>query len=67
MEVRGWDYKQKQAIVANRSKEKILTETDCGKGQTTSSAFQGKPNSPKLIVVDQPIETQQEADNIAIQ
>lgn len=65
VEVRGWDYKQKRAIVANRSKEKILTETDYGKGQTTSSAFQGKPNSPKLIVVDQPIETQKEADNIA--
>ncbi|PZV14284.1 MAG: type IV secretion protein Rhs [Leptolyngbya sp.] len=65
VEVRGWDYKQKRAIVANRSNEKILTETDYGKGQKTSSAFQGKPNSPKLIVVDQPVETQKEADNIA--
>ncbi len=65
VEVRGWDYKQKRAIVANRSKEKILTETNYGKGQATSSAFQGKPNSPKLIVVDQPIATQKEADTIA--
>ena len=65
VEVRGWDYKQKRAIVANHSKEKILTETNYGKGQATSSAFQGKPNSPKLIVVDQPVETQKEADNIA--
>ncbi|MBD2072905.1 VgrG-related protein [Phormidium sp. FACHB-592] len=65
VEVRGWNYKQKKAIVATRNQDTILTQTDQGKGKTTSSAFQGKPNAPKLIVVDQPIATQQEADKIA--
>ncbi|XHX78662.1 MAG: VgrG-related protein [Stenomitos frigidus ULC029] len=65
VEVRGWNYKQKKAIVATRNQDTSLTKTDHGKGKTTSSAFQGKPDSPKLIVVDQPIATQQEADKIA--
>jgi phage protein D len=43
VEVRGWNYKQKKAIVATRNQETILTQTDHGKGKTTSSAFQGNP------------------------
>jgi uncharacterized protein involved in type VI secretion and phage assembly len=65
VEVRGWDYKNKQAIVATRNNQAILTTTQYGNGQLTSSAFQDKPNSPKLIVVDQPVATNQEADTIA--
>ncbi|MBW4518349.1 MAG: VgrG-related protein [Scytolyngbya sp. HA4215-MV1] len=65
VEVRGWDYKQQKAIVATCSRSIILTETQYGKGQKTSSVFQGKPTSPKLIVVDQPIYNQQEADKMA--
>jgi uncharacterized protein involved in type VI secretion and phage assembly len=65
VEVRAWDFKHKQAIVANRNSAKLLTETSYGKGQKTSSAFQGKPDSPKLIVVDQPVATSQEAEKMA--
>ncbi|MDX2097674.1 MAG: phage baseplate assembly protein V, partial [Leptolyngbyaceae cyanobacterium bins.59] len=65
VEVRGWDLKQKRSIVANKNNASILTETEYGQGKKTSSAFQGKPGSPKLVVVDQPIATQQEADKIA--
>ena len=65
VEVRGWDYKQKQSIVATRSKGNILTKTDYGEGHKTSSAFQGKPSSAKLIVVDQPITKMQHAEKMA--
>jgi phage protein D len=65
VEVRGWDYKQKRAIVATRDRADILTKTDFGKGKDTSSAFQGKPNSPKLVLVDQPVSTNQEAEKMA--
>jgi phage protein D/phage baseplate assembly protein gpV len=65
VEVRGWDYKQKRAIVANCGKSGILTKTDHGAGQLTSSTFQGKPNSPKLVVVDQPVSKVQHAEVMA--
>lgn len=65
VEVRGWDYKKKQPIVSTRKSDTILTTTDHGKGQKTSAAFGGKPESPKLIVVDQPVASSQEADTIA--
>ncbi len=65
VEVRGWDYKQRRAIVANRKSAKILTETGYGDGKDTSSAFQQKPAAPKLIVVDQPIASDEEAEDMA--
>lgn len=65
VEVRGWDYKQKRAIVATSSSNTSLTETQHGKGSRTSSSFQGQPGSPKLIMVDQPITTDREAEIMA--
>jgi uncharacterized protein involved in type VI secretion and phage assembly len=65
VEVRGWDYQQKQAIVATCSKANGLTKTDYKEGKKTSSAFQGKPDSPKLIVVDRPISKTQHAEKMA--
>lgn len=65
VEVRGWDYEQKRAIVSTQSSEKVLTETEYGSGKDTSSAFQEKPNAPTMVIVDQPVFTSKEADAIA--
>ena len=65
VEVRGWDYQQKQAIVAKKDSAKVITDTQQGRGKDTSDKFDGKPSSPNLTVVDRPVVTQQEADNLA--
>lgn len=65
VEVRGWDYKQQKSIVATQSRAKPLTKTEYGLGNTTSSAFQGKPGAPTCIIVDQPVANQNEAQAIA--
>lgn len=65
VEVRGWDYSKKQPFVASKTADQILTETDYGKGTDTSNVFEGKPNQPTVVVVDQPVFSQQEADTIA--
>ncbi|MEL6382827.1 MAG: VgrG-related protein [Cyanobacteria bacterium J06626_18] len=65
VEVRGWDYAQKQPIVATQSSDKVLTETEYGRGKSTSSAFQEQPNNPTMVVVDQPCFNAKEADAIA--
>jgi uncharacterized protein involved in type VI secretion and phage assembly len=65
VEVRGWDYKQKRAIVATHRQANRLTQTEHGAGNQTSSAFQGKPTAPKLIVVDQPVSKTQHAEKMA--
>lgn len=65
VEVRGWDYQKKEPFIATKSSAKVITDTDQGDGKETSSTFDGKPASPRLIVVDQPVFTQKEADTIA--
>ncbi len=65
VEVRGWDYLKKEAIVSTKSSAQVLTTTGSGTGKSTSSKFQGYPSSPKLIVVDQPVASTAEADAIA--
>ncbi|ELS33930.1 MULTISPECIES: VgrG-related protein [Pseudanabaena] len=62
VEVRGWDYAQKMAIVSTASTESVITTTDSGKGSASSTKFSG---SPKMIVVDQPVFSAGEADKIA--
>jgi uncharacterized protein involved in type VI secretion and phage assembly len=62
VEVRGWDYENKQAIVETTNSEKIVTKTQQGKGSKIADRFQV---SPKMIVVDQPIFTADEAQRIA--
>ncbi|MEM9538600.1 MAG: VgrG-related protein [Cyanobacteria bacterium P01_E01_bin.42] len=64
VEVRGWDYTQKQAIVSTANSEKVVTETEQGKGSETSGKFQGLP-APTLYVVDRPVEQPKEADLMA--
>jgi phage protein D len=63
VEVRGWDYGEKKAIVSTAQSEKLVTRTGKGKGSQTSTQFRSP--SPKMIVVDQPIFTPKEADIMA--
>ncbi|NJL20938.1 MAG: VgrG-related protein, partial [Leptolyngbyaceae cyanobacterium SM1_3_5] len=65
VEVRGWDYSTKRTILAKAQTEQLLTETQNGKGSRTSTAFNGQPANPKLIVVDQPVFQPKEADVMA--
>lgn len=65
VEVRGWDYSKKRAIVSRAKTAKVITETQNGKGSDTSNKFNGKPPIPKMIVVDQPIFNPKEADTMA--
>jgi phage protein D len=64
VEVRGWDYQNKQAIVSTKSSQntEVMTSTDQGKGKRVSTAFNG---TPKMIVVNQPISKSAESDAIA--
>ena len=66
VEVRGWDYSRKEVIAETISKAKqVLTDTDNGEGSNTVSVFDGKPKTPTLVMVDQPISQAQEAKAIA--
>lgn len=65
VEVRGWDYKEKKAVVETAKSQSLITSTDEGEGKKTSSSFGGKPSSPKMIVVDQPFFLKKEATAIA--
>jgi phage protein D/phage baseplate assembly protein gpV len=66
VEVRGWDYTQKQAIVSTKSSaQAVQTSNEHGTGADTSSSFSGQPSSPKLYVVNQPVNSSSEADAIA--
>lgn len=65
VEVRGWDYEKKVAFVATKNAPTVITKTGQGVGKETSSKFNGKPSAPKLIVVDEPVFTQKEADTLA--
>ena len=65
VEVRGWDYKQKQAIVATQSSDQVVTETEFGKGKETHAVFEEKPTEPKMIMCDRPVFTTNEAETMA--
>ncbi|MDY6785142.1 MAG: VgrG-related protein [Cyanobacteriota bacterium] len=66
VEVRAWDYKEKRAIVSNRQKEELITETENGKGSETSTKFFKKSSvTPKLYIVDRPVGSPKEADAMA--
>ena len=62
VEVRGWDYITKKAIVSTATKESVITSTDSGKGSASSNKFAVKP---KMILVDQPVFSVSESDKIA--
>ncbi|BBD70131.1 Rhs element Vgr protein [Nostoc commune NIES-4072] len=65
VQVRAWDYSQKQAIVSNKNAPQVVTQIDFGKGNSTNNSFNGKPNSPTMVIVDRPVSTIAEADAIA--
>ncbi|HLP90626.1 MAG TPA: VgrG-related protein [Nostocaceae cyanobacterium] len=62
VEVRGWDYSQKRAIVTTANKEQVVTKTGSGTGSETSTKFS---TQPKITVVDQPVFSTNEAQKIA--
>lgn len=65
VEVRSWDYSQKQMVVATAETQQLITDTKNGKGSDTSSKFNGQPAKPKLILVDRPVFKPKEADAMA--
>lgn len=65
VEVRGWNYKTKKPIVETATSASLFTSNDYGEGKKQSSAFSGKPSSPKMVLVDQAIAEASEAKAIA--
>lgn len=63
VEVRGWDYKTKKAIVSTKTDQtNAITSIGHGEGKKISTEFK---TSPKMIVVDKPVFSTDEADTIA--
>lgn len=64
VEVNSWDYSQKKLISQTASKEQLVTVTGNGDGSSISQKFKMK-QPPKMIVVDQPVDTLKEAKQMA--
>jgi phage protein D/phage baseplate assembly protein gpV len=64
VEVNSWDYTKKELISETVSKEDLVTETGNGDGSSISQEFKMK-ESPKMIVVDQPVNSTKEAKQMA--
>ncbi len=64
VEVNSWDYTRKELISETVSKEQLITETGNGDGSDISQEFKMK-ESPKMIVVDQPVNSTKEAKQMA--
>lgn len=65
VEVRSWDYGKKTPIVAQKQTDQVITKTQYQKGSSTSKKFGRGSQTPKMIVVDQPVFTRKQADNMA--
>jgi phage protein D len=66
VEVRGWDYVNKEAIVATKSSATtVQTSNGHGVGVDKSSSFSGKPSSPLITIVDQFVTSSSDAEAIA--
>ena len=63
VEVRGWNYETKQAIVSTVSTETAITTNDIGKGSVKGTVIAA--GAQKMIVVDQPVFSVGEAQAIA--
>ena len=63
VEVRGWNYETKQAIVSTASTETAITTNEIGKGSVKGTVLAA--GTQKMIVVDQPVFSVGEADAIA--
>ncbi|MEH2064489.1 MAG: VgrG-related protein [Nostoc sp.] len=64
VEVRAWDYTNKKLISQTANKEKQVTETGNQLGSSTSTAFSNL-KSPKMIVVDKPVASENQAKAMA--
>ncbi|PZO37082.1 MAG: type IV secretion protein Rhs [Pseudanabaena frigida] len=62
VEVRGWNYATKVPIVSTATTESVITSTGSGKGSASSTKFS---TQPKMIVVDQPVFSADEATKMA--
>jgi phage protein D len=65
VEVRSWDYSQKNLISSTARSEKLVTKTGNGKGSGTSTEFNLNNKPPKMTVVDQPVFKPKEAERMA--
>ena len=64
VQVNSWDYGNKKLISETVSKEQLVTETGNADGSSISQKFKMK-QPPKMIVVDQPVDTPKEAKQMA--
>lgn len=65
VEVRSWDYNTKKPIVSTKRTDQVITKTQHQKGSSTSQKFGRSSQQPKMIVVDQPVFTKKQADDMA--
>jgi uncharacterized protein involved in type VI secretion and phage assembly len=66
VEVRGWDYVNKAAIVSSiTAASTVQTSNEHGDGVDQSSSFSGKPSSPTMTIVDQFVTSSSDAEAIA--
>jgi phage protein D/phage baseplate assembly protein gpV len=64
VQVNSWDYINKKLISETASKQELVTDTGNGDGSSISQKFKMK-QSPKMIVVDQPVNSSREAKQMA--
>lgn len=65
VQVRAWDYPEKNAIVSKVKKATTLTQNQFGSGSESSNSFQKKPTNPTEIIFDRPVSSPKEASAIA--
>ncbi len=64
VEVRAWDYTQKQLISGTAKKENQITQTGNQLGSSSSTAFSNL-KSHEMIVVDKPVASKKQAERMA--
>ena len=64
VEVRSWDYTQKELITETAKSEKVITDTGNKKGSDSSNKF-NLNEPPKMIVVDKPVSSPKQAEVMA--
>lgn len=65
VEVRSWDYTQKRLISATAKSANLVTKTGNESGSSTSTKFDLDRQPPKITVVDRPVATTKQAENMA--
>jgi phage protein D len=65
VEVRSWDYTQKRLISATAKSANLVTKTGNEIGSSTSTKFDLDRQPPKITVVDRPVATTKQAENMA--